>query len=90
MGSAAFFPSRSPVRRGCGSRVTGWIRCLESRNWLRVTSPELIYDLPAGGRRMVPRAEGYRHTFVAGTEVMANGEVTGALPGRLIRGEQSI
>ena len=57
---------------------------------LRVTSPELIYDLPAGGRRMVQRAEGYRHTFVAGTEVMANGEVTGALPGRLIRGEQSI
>ena len=36
---------------------------------LRVTLPELIYDLPAGGRRMIQRAEGYRHTFVAGTEV---------------------
>jgi N-acyl-D-aspartate/D-glutamate deacylase len=57
---------------------------------LRVTLPELIYDLPAGGKRMIQRAEGYRHTFVAGTEVMANGEVTGALPGRLIRGEQKI
>ena len=57
---------------------------------LRVTMPELIYDLPTGGRRMIQRAEGYRHTFVAGVEVMANGEVTGALPGRLIRGEQKI
>ena len=57
---------------------------------LRVTQPELIYDLPAGGRRMVQRAEGYRNTFVAGVEVMANGEVTGALPGKLIRGAQAI
>ena len=57
---------------------------------LRVTLPELIYDLPAGGRRMIQRAQGYRHTFVAGTEVMVNGEATGALPGRLIRGEQNI
>ncbi len=57
---------------------------------LRVTLPELIYDLPAGGRRMIQRAVGYRNTFVAGAEVMANGEVTGALPGRLIRGGQSI
>jgi N-acyl-D-aspartate/D-glutamate deacylase len=57
---------------------------------LRVTLPELIYDLPAGGRRMIQRAEGYRHTFVAGTETMVNGEATGALPGRLIRGEQKI
>ncbi len=57
---------------------------------LRVTLPELIYDLPAGGRRMIQRAEGYRNTFVAGVEVMANGEATGASPGRLIRGEQKI
>ncbi len=57
---------------------------------LRVTLPELIYDLPAGGRRMIQRAEGYRNTFVAGVEVMANGEVTGALPGKLIRGEQKL
>ncbi len=57
---------------------------------LRVNLPELIYDLPAGGRRMIQRAEGYRHTFAAGTETMVNGEATGALPGRLIRGEQKI
>ena len=39
---------------------------------------------------MIQRAEGYRNTFVAGVEVMANGEATGALPGKLIRGEQKI
>lgn len=53
---------------------------------LRLFRPEVIYDLPAGGRRMVQRAEGYRHTFVSGTEVMRDGEPTGPLPGRLVRG----
>jgi N-acyl-D-aspartate/D-glutamate deacylase len=53
---------------------------------LRLFKPEVIYDLPAGGRRMVQRAEGYRHTFVSGTEVMRDGEPTGPLPGRLVRG----
>ncbi|MCW5623038.1 MAG: amidohydrolase family protein, partial [Burkholderiales bacterium] len=55
---------------------------------LRVTMPELVYDLPAGGRRMIQRADGYRHTFVAGVEVMRDGVATGALPGKLIRGSQ--
>ncbi len=53
---------------------------------LGVTWPEVVYDLPAGGRRLVQRATGYRHTFVAGVEVMRDGTPTGALPGRLIRG----
>lgn len=53
---------------------------------LGVTWPEIVYDLPAGGRRLVQRATGYRHTFVAGVEVMRDGTPTGALPGRLIRG----
>jgi N-acyl-D-aspartate/D-glutamate deacylase len=55
---------------------------------LRARMPELVYDLPAGGRRLIQRAEGYRHTFVAGVETMRDGESTGALPGRLIRGAQ--
>ncbi len=55
---------------------------------LRVHQPELLYDLPAGGRRIVQRADGYVHTFVAGTETYAEGEATGELPGRLIRGAQ--
>ncbi|MFZ8997808.1 MAG: N-acyl-D-amino-acid deacylase family protein [Ilumatobacteraceae bacterium] len=53
---------------------------------LRLHAPEIVRDLPAGGRRMLQRATGYRHTFVAGTEVMADGEPTGATPGRLVRG----
>ncbi len=52
-------------------------------------APEIRYDLPAGGRRLVQRAEGYLHTFVAATETYTGGEFTGALPGRLVRGAQS-
>jgi N-acyl-D-aspartate/D-glutamate deacylase len=55
---------------------------------LRVREPELAYDLPAGGRRILQRATGYLHTFVAGEETYASGEETGALPGRLVRGAQ--
>ena len=50
--------------------------------------PEVRYDLPAGGRRLVQRAHGYLHTFVAGVETYRDGEATGALPGRLVRGPQ--
>ncbi len=53
---------------------------------LQLRAPEIVYDLPAGGRRMIQRADGYRHTFVAGTEIMCDGESTGATPGRLVRG----
>jgi N-acyl-D-aspartate/D-glutamate deacylase len=52
-------------------------------------SPRLVADLPAGGRRVLQPADGYLHTFVSGTEVYADGEPTGALPGRLVRGTQS-
>ncbi len=50
--------------------------------------PEMHHDLPAGGRRVLQRATGYRHTFVAGVETYADGEATGELPGRLVRGAQ--
>ncbi len=53
---------------------------------LRLLPPELVYDLPAGGRRIVQKAEGYRHTFVSGLEVMRDGAATGELPGVLLRG----
>ncbi len=56
---------------------------------LAVTEPELVYDLPAGGRRFIQRAVGYNHTFVRGVEVLHQGELTGALPGALIRGSQT-
>jgi N-acyl-D-amino-acid deacylase len=46
--------------------------------------PEVVSDLPAGGRRLVQRVEGYRAIFVAGTPVFENGEDTRACPGRLV------
>ena len=53
---------------------------------LKLHRPEVIYDLPTGGRRLMQRASGYRHTFVAGVETRANDTFTGAKPGKLIRG----
>jgi N-acyl-D-aspartate/D-glutamate deacylase len=53
---------------------------------LALRPPEVVYDLPTGGRRLLQRADGYRHTFVAGVEVLRDDELTGATPGRLIRG----
>jgi N-acyl-D-aspartate/D-glutamate deacylase len=55
---------------------------------LRLHPPRIQYDLPAGGRRLLQDVDGYRHTFVAGEEVYADREPTGALPGRLVRGAQ--
>jgi N-acyl-D-aspartate/D-glutamate deacylase len=53
---------------------------------LRLRPPEMHFDLPAGGKRLLQRADGYLHTFVAGVETYADNEHTGALPGRLVRG----
>jgi N-acyl-D-aspartate/D-glutamate deacylase len=52
---------------------------------LRLHQPEVVHDLPAGGRRLVQKVDGYRATLVAGTAVFENGEDTGARPGRLVR-----
>ncbi|HEY5335405.1 MAG TPA: amidohydrolase family protein, partial [Mycobacteriales bacterium] len=53
---------------------------------LRLRRPEVHDDLPGGGHRLLQRAEGYRHTFVAGVETYQDGQETDALPGRLIVG----
>jgi len=55
---------------------------------LVVRRPTMAADLPAGGRRLLQRAEGYMHTICSGTEIFIGGEPTGALPGRLVRGAQ--
>jgi N-acyl-D-aspartate/D-glutamate deacylase len=56
---------------------------------LAARRPEISYDLPAGGRRLVQRADGYVATIAAGQVTYEQGEPTGALPGRLIRGPQA-
>jgi len=55
---------------------------------LGVTQPKMIFDLPAGGRRLFQGAHGYDATIVGGVPIFEHGEPTGALPGTLIRGEQ--
>jgi N-acyl-D-amino-acid deacylase len=52
---------------------------------LRLHEPEMVHDLPAGGRRLVQRVDGYEATVVAGEVTFERGEHTGALPGRLVR-----
>ncbi|WP_431281396.1 N-acyl-D-amino-acid deacylase family protein [Humitalea sp. 24SJ18S-53] len=52
---------------------------------LRLHHPEMIYDLPAGGRRLVQTVDGYDMTLVSGVPVMEKGTETGARPGRLVR-----
>ena len=55
---------------------------------LGMAVPHPQFDLPAGGRRLMQRANGYAATIVSGTPVYRHGEATGALPGRLVRGPQ--
>jgi N-acyl-D-aspartate/D-glutamate deacylase len=57
---------------------------------LELSRPEVRYDLPAGGRRLFQGASGYKATIVGGEVVFEDGEPTGALPGRLLRGERSV
>jgi N-acyl-D-amino-acid deacylase len=53
---------------------------------LRLHRPEAIYDLPAGGKRLVQRVDGYRYTVKSGEVTFEDGQFTGALPGSLVRG----
>ena len=48
-------------------------------------APLVVKDLPAGGSRLIQRAEGYVATFVAGEKIMDNGADTGARPGSVVR-----
>jgi N-acyl-D-aspartate/D-glutamate deacylase len=52
---------------------------------LTLHRPRIEHDLPAGGRRFLQSATGYRHTFVAGVETLRDDLPTGATPGRLVR-----
>lgn len=51
-------------------------------------APRIVDDLPANGRRLDQTAVGYRWTFVSGEAIIENDTVTGAFPGRLVRGRQ--
>ena len=53
---------------------------------LKLHAPRIAYDLPAGGRRLTQRADGFDATIVSGVVTYRDGEPSGALPGRLVRG----
>jgi N-acyl-D-aspartate/D-glutamate deacylase len=57
---------------------------------LRLHAPTVVFDLPAGGRRLDQTAAGYDLTMVNGKITYRAGKPTGELPGRLVRGAQSI
>ncbi|MCH2172879.1 amidohydrolase family protein [Myxococcota bacterium] len=62
--------------------------CVIDHDRLQIELPEMIYDLPAGGRRIMQRARGYHRVVVAGEVTVCDDEETGARPGRLIRGSR--
>lgn len=55
---------------------------------LNLRAPKMVHDLPAGGRRLVQRADGYDYTICAGEVIVDHGEPTEARPGGLVRGPQ--
>lgn len=55
---------------------------------LRLLKPWLAFDLPAGGKRLLQKAEGYDYTIKGGKVTFHKGEWTGETPGGLIRGPQ--
>ena len=52
---------------------------------LKINPPEVRYDLPAGGKRMVQTIEGYDATILSGHIVARHGKPTEFLPGKLVR-----
>jgi N-acyl-D-aspartate/D-glutamate deacylase len=57
---------------------------------LALCPPEIVYDLPAAGKRLIQRARGYAATIKSGVIVRQHDEPTGEYPGRLLRGPQPL
>ena len=51
---------------------------------------ELRADLPGGGRRLYSEARGLHQVYVNGTLVVRDGELTGAVPGQVLRARESV
>ena len=55
---------------------------------LNLHTPEMIFDLPAGGQRLVQPVDGYLHTIKSGRVTFERSEATGERPGGVIRGRR--
>ena len=75
---------RGIIRRGAKADIN-----VIDYDRLNVHAPEVVYDLPGRGRRLIQRTEGYLATLVSGQVVTREGQTTGSLPGRLVRGAQA-
>ena len=102
VGGAPSVPRRPPRPSACvdrGALAPGLQRRPERRRprpACACARPYMAFDLPAGGKRLLQRADGYLHTFVAGEETYATGEQTGrptrpaGAPGRPGRWARSV
>jgi len=55
---------------------------------LRLPGPYRAFDFPAGGQRLLQKAEGYVATIKRGQVTFRNGEHCGVYPGQVVRGPQ--
>jgi N-acyl-D-amino-acid deacylase len=73
-------PRRGRLAPGFAADLT----CFDPEH-VAMLPPERVCDFPAGVSRYVARSTGIEHVFLAGQELMARGEWTGAHPGTLLR-----
>ena len=78
--------------RDRGRIEVGYKADLNVIDWdaLSLELPLVVNDLPGGAKRLIQRAKGYTATILSGQVTFRDGEHTGALPGAVIRGPQSI
>lgn len=57
---------------------------------IKLGKPWLAFDLPAGGKRLLQKADGYDYTIKSGEITFKGGVVTDKRPGGLIRGPQAV
>ena len=84
--TADFFGFHDRGRLAVGKKAD--VNVIDYAN-LQLHVPEVVYDLPKNGRRLVQRVDGYRHTLVSGISTFENGVYNGATPGRLVRANRS-
>ncbi len=81
---AAGLHDRGVLRTGMKAdvNVIDWDR-------LGAGKPYIAHDLPAGGKRLLQDVHGYEATIVSGQVTYREGQATGALPGKLVRGPRA-
>jgi N-acyl-D-aspartate/D-glutamate deacylase len=80
-------PARHYGLRDRGRIAEGWHADLVVFDPTRVATmaTEVLHDLPGGGERLFAASQGVDHVFVGGSEVVTDGTVTNARPGRVLR-----